>query len=151
MSGPLQTFLAGATTKSANDLIVLIDGMPEAQRSWSPLDKGRTALDQAAECAIINGAMVKLIETKTFPSTFSMEQFNSTKADLAKDWASLKSLLQSNTSAAIAAIESVPDSDFGIEIDLPWGKSTVLQLLSMPFWNMSYHQGQITYITVLAE
>lgn len=150
MPGPLQSFISAATTKAANDLISAVENLPEDRRTWSPLEKGRTALDQAAECAILNGFSADLLKSKSFPADFSFDEFSAQKAELAKDWSAVKALLLSNTSTAVSVIEAVPDSDLGIEIEMPWGNYTVAQTMAYPYWNMSYHEGQTNYIGFLA-
>jgi hypothetical protein len=150
MPGPLQKFIAAATKKAAGDLITAVENLPEDKRSWSPLDKGRTALDQAAECAILNGSVINLLKTKVFPTDFNYDEFVGKKAELAKDWNAVKELLLANTELAIAAIEAVPDSELDIEVAMPWGTHTVASIMSYPYWNMSYHEGQTNYIGFLA-
>jgi hypothetical protein len=150
MSASVQKYVSAATTKAANDLITAVENLPEDKRGWSPLDKGRSALDQAAECAILNGFTVRMLELKAFPTDFSYEDFSKQKQELAKDWSAVKSLLLSNTALATAAIEAVPDSDLGIEIEMPWGTYNVGQVMGYPHWNMSYHEGQTNYIGFLA-
>ncbi len=150
MPGPLQTFIAAATKKAAGDLIIAVENLPEDKRGWSPLDKGRSALDQAAECAILNASVVGLLKTKEFPKEFDYTEFVAKKAELAKDWNAVKDLLNTNTAIAVSAIEAVPDSELDIEIEMPWGKYTVAQIMSYPYWNMAYHEGQTNYIGFLA-
>src|SRR5580700_7366617 len=115
MPGPIQNYVSKATTKAANDLITAVENLPEDKRAWSPLNKGRSALDQAAECAILNAFTVNLLQTKVFPeSEFNYEEFTAKKQELAKDWPALKEMLIANTALATAAIEAVPDSDLDI-------------------------------------
>ena len=146
----VQDYVSKATTKAANDLITAVENLPEDKRGWSPMDKGRSALDQAAECAILNAFTVSLLETKVFASDFDYEAFTAKKQELAKDWNALKELLLTNTALATAAIEAVPDSDLDIEVAMPWGTYTIGSIMNYPCWNMSYHEGQTNYIGFLA-
>src|SRR5580700_3688693 len=151
MPGPIQNYVSKATTKAANDLITAVENLPEDKRGWSPLDKGRSALDQAAECALLNAFTVGLLQTKVFPEhEFDYAAFTAQKQELAKDWSALKDLLLANTALATAAIEAVPDSDLDIEVPMPWGTYTVGSIMNYPCWNMSYHEGQTNYIGFLA-
>jgi uncharacterized damage-inducible protein DinB len=146
MPNTLQQFLAGATQKAAADLEAAVLRLPEEKRGWSPAEQSRSALDQAAECAILNGGVANLIQTRVFPQGFDFAAFEKTKQELAQDWSAVKALLDENTPKAIAAIGAVSDEDLGIEIQMPWGPSTLAQIISFPYWNMSYHEGQINYI-----
>ena len=150
MPNTIQSYISKATTKAANDLITAVENLPEDKRGWSPLGKGRSALDQAAECAILNASTVQMLQSKSFPTEFNYEELKARKAELAKDWSAVKELLLSNTALAISAIEAVPDSDLDVEVPMPWGTYTIGSIMSYPYWNMSYHEGQTNYIGFLA-
>ena len=145
MSNTLQEFLAEATQKAAADLEAAVLRVPEDKRSWSPMDKARTALDQAAECAMLNGFGAELITTRVW-SMNDFGAYQQAKAELAKDWNAVKALLDENTPKLIAAIKAAPDADLGVEIPMPWGSESLAKVLAYPYWNMSYHEGQINYI-----
>jgi uncharacterized damage-inducible protein DinB len=146
MPNTLQEFLATATQKAAADLEKAVLNIPEDKRNWSPQRDARTALDQAAEVAMLNGATAKLIKTRKWGTDFDFSEYESKKAELAKDWNAVKALLDENTPKAVAAIKATPDEDLGIEVMMPWGPMTLAQIISYPYWNMSYHEGQINYI-----
>jgi hypothetical protein len=149
MKPTAQLYISSLTTKAAADLITAVEALPEENRNWNPLDKGRSAVDQAAECAILNGFTVQLLESHAFPSDFSYEVFTANKEALAASWDAVKAELEANTAAVVAAIETVSDDDMAIEIDMPWGRHTLGQIMAYPYWNMSYHEGQINYISTL--
>lgn len=151
MSHPLQEFLAGATKKAAADLEAALLRLPEDKRGWSPKGSARTALDQCAECAILNGSTAELIQSRTWKADFDFAAFERSKNELAQDWPALKALLDENTAKVVAAIRAVPDEDLNVAIETPFGMMTLTQILSYPFWNMSYHEGQINYIASLLE
>jgi hypothetical protein len=46
----------------------------------------------------------------------------------------------------VETIGKTHDSDLGIEIEMPCGAMTLEQIVSYPYWNMCYHEGQINYI-----
>ena len=146
MPNTLQEFLAQAAQKAAGDLEAAVLRLPEDKRSWSPMGDARTALDQAAECAIVNGSTADLIESREWPRTGDYADFQRAKTELARDWEALRSLLQTNTSKVTTVIRAIPNADLGIEVQLPWGPSTLAQIASYPYWNMAYHEGQINYI-----
>src|SRR5579862_2400619 len=97
MPNTLQEFLTASTEKALTELIAAVEALPEAQRSWSPADKGRTALDQAAECAILNGSTAQVIASRSWVIGSDFERFLKDKAELAQDWDRIKTLLQENT------------------------------------------------------
>jgi len=142
----LQNFLATSATKSAAELVAAYLRLPEDRRTWSPEDKSRSALDQFAECAILNGYTAKLIQTHVWPSG-GFDNFLREKSEAsALSWEDLSALLEENTRLAVEIISALPDEELEVEIDLPWGKSSLAEILAYPYWNMTYHQGQINYI-----
>jgi hypothetical protein len=142
----LQEFLTNVTQKAAADLETALLRLPDDKRNVSPMGDARTALDMVAECAILNGTTGDIIKNLTFPADFDYSAFVRAKAEISQDWNALQSLLRENTSRAIAAIGTVADEDLGIEVQMPWGPLTLAQVIAYPYWNMSYHEGQINYI-----
>src|SRR6185312_4940679 len=138
MSGILQNYLAEAAGKAQQDLLKALDGLPQDKRDWKASGDARTALDQVAECAILNGGTAELLRNKSFPPGFDFAQFQAAKDSLAADETALRELLVKNTEIAMQAIREVPDSEFDISIDMPWGAVTVKQIMAYPFWNMCY-------------
>ena len=147
----LQEFFVTATRKAMTDLEKALDSLPEDKRNYSPGGKARTAADMVAECAILNGITAQVVVERKMTGEFNMEEFTKTKDILARKPEVLHTLLHSSTEKFIAAITSVPIDDLGVEIDLPWGKMTIAQVLAYPYWNMSYHEGQIYYIGSMLE
>jgi len=146
MPHTLQEFLALAVQKAAADLETALLRLPEDKRNWRPAEQSRTALDQVAECAILNGSTVDLIETRVFSADFDYAEFTRAKDELSQDWDALRSLLHENTSRVVAAIRALPDADLDIQVNMPWGPMTLAQVIAYPYWNMTYHEGQINYI-----
>ncbi len=142
----LQEFFVTATRKAMTDLEKALDSLPEDKRNYSPGGAARTALDMVAECALLNGITAQVVVERKMLANFDYNEFTQTKATLARQPEVLHTLLQSSTEKFIAAIESVPTDDLGVEVELPWGKMTIAQILAYPYWNMSYHEGQIYYI-----
>lgn len=146
MSDTLQTFLVDATHKAMLSMEAAIGRLPLEKRDWSPSPTARTALDMAAEVAILNGIVTRVIEDRSFPADFEMAGFLREKTELARNWDALQTLLHRNTEGAVTAIASVPDADLGLEIQMPWGLLSLADTVSYPYWNMKYHEGQINYI-----
>jgi hypothetical protein len=144
MASPLQNFLAIAAIRAAADLETALLRLPSEKRTWSAQGDARTAADMVAECAILNGSTAGLIESRQFTTDF--QQFALDKAALAQDEAAMLSLLHENVGKVAAAIRALPDGDLNVEVAMPWGPMTLELVISYPYWNMSYHEGQINYI-----
>jgi len=140
MPNTLQDFLVIATQKASADLVAAFLRLPEDKRGWSPGEKSRTALDQMVECATLNGYMADLIQTRTWPTDTSKAEA------VAQDWETLHAWLQENTDRLIAAIAVVPDEALTQEMELPWQKMPLTEVIARAYWNMTYHEGQINYI-----
>lgn len=150
MPHTLQDFFVTATQKASADLAAAFLRLPEDKRGWSPGEKSRTALDQVAECAVLNGYTADLIQTRTWQKDW-FDKFFSEKADAAsQDWDTLHARLQENTQRVVAAIVAVPDEALADEIALPgWTTArtmTVAEAIARSYWNMTYHEGQINYL-----
>lgn len=141
-----QEWLADATQKAYDELVVAFLRLPEDKRDWKPCDKARSAIDQIAECAIRNGYSAELIQARQWPNVTS-DDYSKQKAEaLAGEWESLNALFQENTHKAISAIGTVPAEALLQEIELPWTTQALQEAMAFPYWNMTYHQGQINYI-----
>ena len=144
MASTLQTFLVKAIEEAAKELEEAYLRIPEDKRNWSPMGDARTAGDLVAECAILND-IENMVRTRKFPDV-DFEAYGRAKTELAKDWGVLQSKLHENTAKAIATIRNVPDEDLAIEFPSPWGPLSIQQTIAYPYWNMSYHLGQINYL-----
>ena len=137
-----------ALRQSAESLTKLINDMGD-KAAWSPLDKGRTALNQVAECALMTGACIGIIQAKAVPA-FDWEAFGKAQAELEANPEALLAALATNTDGLIAAIEGLSAEDAATEITMPWGATyTLAGLADVNYWNNTYHEGQINYIQTL--
>ncbi|MGO8673943.1 MAG: DinB family protein [Capsulimonadaceae bacterium] len=146
MANSLTSYLLTATPKAAADLEAALLRLPEDKRNWCPMLKARTALDQIAECALLNGGTAEMLRLHAFPESFDMATYPEKKAALAADESAAVALLRENTANVIAALQDVSEEDLAVEIGMPWGPMTLAQIAAYPFWNMCYHEGQINYI-----
>ena len=142
----MQEYLADAVHKAAADLDAALLRLPEDKRTWTSSLTARNALDQVAECAILNGTTADVIANRAFPEKYDFAAFGRAKAELSLDHDALQSLLKENTAKISAVIRAVPDEDLKVEVAMPWGNMTLEQIIAYPLWNMSYHEGQINYI-----
>ncbi|MCX6360571.1 MAG: DinB family protein [Armatimonadetes bacterium] len=143
--------MAVQMNRSAIDNIVInFDAMPAERQDWKPLDLGRSALSQVQECAIINPFFAAILTTQTVPA-MEGEAYAAAKAALATPEAA-RAALAASADTLQAAIETFPDEKLGETVTLPWGEGMVMtfgQIMLAPYWNMTYHQGQIAYIQTL--
>lgn len=116
---------------------------------WSPMDKGRTAIDQLAECALITGMVADIVASGSVP-TPDWEAYGKAKASLDTVEAAV-AVLHANTDKLRLAYEALAESEGAKTVTMPWGEEyTLLELPSVILWNNTYHEGQINYIDTLA-
>lgn len=146
MPNTLQEFLAVATPKAAADLVEAFNRIPADKREWQPEGKSRSALDQMVECTLLGGYTADLIRARRWPEN-AFDIYKGAHAEaLADGWEKLEPQLHENAQKVVAAIRDTPDDALGMEIPMPWETATLAQVLAYPYWNMSYHLGQINYI-----
>jgi len=145
MSHTLPNFIANATLKATAELLAAFDRLPEGKQNWKPESTSRSALDQLAECTLLNGYSADLILARKW--TMDVSRYFQEKEELAaQDIEQTKKQLQENSKRIVAAIQTLSPADLDIEIELPWTKQTLAECIAYPYWNMTYHQGQINYI-----
>ncbi len=123
--------------------------MPEEKLTWKPEKGARTVLHQVAECAVINKMAAGMLATHQIPADFREQMDAAFAHNDTRD--KVIASLKEGTSALTAAIAAFPAENLDAEIPLPWGKHTAADVIFMPYWNMSYHEGQINYIQTLYE
>jgi hypothetical protein len=149
MPKSVQAFLADAAQKASVDLTTAFLRIPEGKRNWSPDSKARTALDQFAECVLLNGYTAETITTHQM-AVGRMQNYPGEKTEvMAQNWEQIHAQFQSNTSKVVAAVRAVSEEDMSVEVLMPWGSMTIAQIITYPHWNMTYHEGQINYIASL--
>jgi len=146
MPGTVQTFLADATRKVADELAAALDRIPEDKRNWSPGGSARTALDVFAECALLNGSTAESIRARALGAE-AMARYPAEKdAAVAQGEAHLRNLLARNTQVVIEAILETPDDALDTPVANPWQSMTLTDFVGYPYWNMTYHMAQINYL-----
>jgi hypothetical protein len=141
MSLSLQEFLASATIQAATDLEQALLQLPEDKRNWKSSQQSRSALDQVAECAIMNERVVDMIRLGVFPANYAHIEYQQQIGGLCSDWPTLQKLLHVNAAKVADVIRSVPDEDLEAQSDS----------MNYPYWNMTYHIGQINYIASMLD
>ncbi len=143
----IQEYAASAIEKSASDLIQAALTLPEDKRDWKPQDKGRSALSQIAECAVINELFAQVVETGVWSGERPVMSGRQVAALETFDDA--MEALRGGTAHLAGAVREAADANLSDVIPLPWRTLTLAQVFLMPLWNMSYHEGQINYIGTL--
>jgi hypothetical protein len=113
---------------------------------WTPAASARSALNQIAEVAVLNGNVADTILKRAFPTDFTMDVYITQLEELSNDWHKAKQKLEANTARVVTAIETVGEHELDTEIETPFGKLKLEQIISYPYWNTCYHEGQINYI-----
>lgn len=149
MPGHLQSFLSHATEKAARDLETALRRLPQEKWTWSPGGNARTAIDQVAECALVNSGFAQVIAARAWPDGYSMETFNRDHAALATQPDKALALLEEGAEKLAAAIAGVPDEELLKEVQMAWGPMPLEHMIGHGYWNMSYHEAQINYIAAI--
>jgi hypothetical protein len=146
MPTTVQEFLADATQRTMTELVEALLRLPEDKRAWKPSDTARSAIDLVAECAINNGVTADLVVTRKWAASDYSVYLQKKAALAAGDWETLKTLLETNTQKFIDTVRAVPTEDLDIPVETPYGTGPLSGIGAYPYWNMSYHLGQINYI-----
>ena len=140
-----------ANRQAADALARTAKAMPDDKQTWKPLDEGRSALDQVVECGGgMNLFMSRILQNRALPEMNPREHERMVAENDTMEKA--LALLEKGTVALLSAIESFPKEHLGDTIRLPFGGGmdrTFEEVMFMPYWNMTYHTGQINYIQTL--
>jgi len=143
----LKEYVVLETEKSLKNIFEAARKVPAEKVDWKPLDNGRSTLDQIQEVAYCPLWVPGLLEKRAFdPAGF--EAYEETR----KGWTTLdecETAANANMETFKAAVAALPESDFDIKIDLPWGNYTLAEVMGFPMWNMHYHLGQVCYVQTL--
>lgn len=119
--------------------------------SWSPMGKGRTALDQIAECALITSFAAGIIRSKSVPPV-DWAAFGAAKAELSVNTETALAALAANTETLAGVLETLTEEDAATTVTLPWGEVvSLIGVAGMVYWNNTYHEGQINLIQQMTE
>lgn len=148
MPKTVQEFVARNTVKAAENIITVANSLPVDKRNWRPNDKGRSAVDQLAECALTNQFTIELIKNGTWAIS-DWDEWEKVKNELAGDWDKTIALLKEQTQLLADEINKLPTDTLDQAVVMPWETTDMSNVINYCVWNMSYHEGQITYITTL--
>jgi hypothetical protein len=141
--------ISGLVRKSAADLIKATRALGD-KASWQPMDKGRSAANQVAECALITTMATDALTTKAV-GPVDWEAFGVAQAALAANPHEAMETLAANTEALSDAIGALSEADHALTVTMPWDEVLSLPHVAMlVHWNNTYHEGQVNYIQTLA-
>jgi uncharacterized damage-inducible protein DinB len=148
-----QDQIVRATQRAAGDVIRSCDAVPHDKIEWAPGGDARSVLSQMQELAQSGSWFIPIIRDLKVPE-FDAHAIEESKRLRANNDTLEKCIAatRESTSALCAVIESVPDSVLEQEITLPFGGGmtvTIADVLSMHWWNMTYHLGQINMIQLM--
>ena len=142
----VQDFIASQTEIITDGILRSVRALPEHKLHWKPLDNGRSAMDQLAECAASPQIMMRAISGRGY--SYEDEE-RALKNSITTVDAAEKCLKDGNAKL-LKMIREMPDNKLAEKVDLPWGASwTLAEVANMHYWNLVYHVGQINYIQTL--
>lgn len=142
-----------STQRALSDLGRAALAVPEEKRTWVPMGEARSVLDQMQEIAAASGWFRLLIEGRRAPDETGdaiREGVNEARR-LASVEACLEKAHQS-TAELCRVIAEFPDEELEDEVRMPFGggmSMTYAEVLSLHWWNMVYHLGQINSIQLM--
>jgi hypothetical protein len=118
MSISVQTVAGRRTQRAAEDLTAAVNATRPDRLDWKPLDRGRTVLDQLAECAMANLKWANILQARAYvrlrPEVLAgFSELTTRELAIAK--------LHETTAALVTAILALPDDQIETEIETPWG------------------------------
>ncbi|HEY3411479.1 MAG TPA: hypothetical protein VGM51_00330 [Armatimonadota bacterium] len=148
-----QDNIIGATEKAMGDLFRSARATTADKLEWSPLGEGRTTLGILQECAQAPSWLTPLVADRKFPDITPGDMEKGREAR--QQWKTIdecEKVCQAGTAKLFAALRAVPESEFMTMVHLPFGGGFDMPLaavMSMHFWNLTYHLGQVNYIQTL--
>jgi uncharacterized damage-inducible protein DinB len=136
--------------KISRDLVLLAQATPTDKLTWQPMGEGRSILNQLIECAFANRKWTLILREGAYRTLTDAERA-SLKVEPETCDNALR-LLQKTTVELTATIRALPDEVMGGTWPLEWSPSvtrTVAEACFHAYWNMAYHEGQISYIQTL--
>ncbi len=143
----LKDYIILETEKSMKNFFEAARKVPADKLEWKPLDNARSVLDQAQECAYCPLWVPGLLEKRGFdPEGFGAYE------ETRKGWKTLdecEAAANANMENFKAAVNALPEADYGVGISLPWGNYVLSEVMGFPMWNLHYHLGQVCYVQTL--
>lgn len=144
-----QKLFANKVREEAQYIVKHVQAMPPDKQTWKPLDNGRSALDMLQECAQFNRQFAKMIAQRS-ALEWNQEDAAALKAECDTVEKAMERF-QKETESLAEAIAAFPTEHLEDQVALPWDPhpTAFANAITMPYWNMVYHLGQICYIQTL--
>lgn len=138
-------------TRSALDsLMRAAEATPEDKLTWQPLDVGRSALDQLAECLQVAGWFERVLAERS--GDFFTREFVVSERRKREQitWAQVQEEIVPAYEKLYQAMRSLGEADLESEVVLSAGWNPRLrEVCYFPLRNLWYHFGQVNYIQTL--
>ncbi len=124
--------------------------VPSEKRNWSPMGAARTTVDMVQECCEAMEIFTNYMKTGQMPQ-LTPEVFAKRTEAIKKSPPKLEELfprLQKSTEEYAQTIEKFPAEKLTQMVTSPFGgqQMPLIQLVSLPAFNLIYHWGQINYV-----
>ncbi len=147
-----QSYICNQIDAAAVEFFKYAKGVAPDKLEWSPLDHGRSALDQCREIAmcptwavqIVNGEALDWGE-ETMAQIKEEQSHWTTVADCEAEFAKRAAEMRT-------VFEAFPDERLEETRFMPFdgGRDfTFIEMMDYPRWNLNYHTGQVAYIQTL--
>ncbi|MBN9503780.1 MAG: hypothetical protein BGO01_08360 [Armatimonadetes bacterium 55-13] len=144
--------LTRLTENQIDSLFRAASALPADKLDWQPSANTRSALDQLQEVATaLDVFWASFTERKI---EWSDEMFAEWKESRSKitSLAELESKTRESTKKLVEFMKGLSAEDLTKPVELPFpGSYTLADVLAYHYWNMSYHEGQITMIGMLLQ
>jgi uncharacterized damage-inducible protein DinB len=148
-----QDHIVRSTQKALEDLCRSALAVPEDRAEWVPMGNARSALSQMQEIATAGKWFLPMIRDRVAPE-FD-EHAAKEAARLRRSYDSIEKCVgaaRESTNELLQAIAQFPDEGLEDEVRLPFGGGmtmTMAEVLSLHWWNITYHLGQINQIQLM--
>lgn len=146
----LQGLAINLTRLAAEQVWRSVRAMPEERTVWQPSETARTVLHQVVECGGMNAFLADALTARALPP-FDISMLSKLQAEHDTVNKAL-ALLEHGTDRLVSAIEAFPDAHLEETLLLPFGggmEKSFAEVMLIPYWNMTYHLGQINYVQTL--
>ncbi len=133
-------------------LIRTFNAVPDDKLNWTPMDKGRTALDAFGEAAQTCAMVSELVRTRgeMKPSPQMFAQMKAERAAWTKDDAI--AAMNTNSAALFTALGTLSEEDLNMPVTMPMGGGMTMPLgawIMMAYRTFISRFAQINYIQTL--
>lgn len=139
------TYLADELQTAVEGLFAAFDQLPEDKRNWAP-EGSRSAMNQLAEIAAIGQTMGGYIRAQHVPNIDFAAYQAGLEALIAAGAEATKKVILDSLPDLQDAIRNTPEEDYPKAVESPFGPMTVRRMVTYPYWNVTYHTGQIYYL-----